>query len=183
MNRFSPGPRALRLRSVAVMSALLFIGLWAPGAAAQTAPPAPTPPLEGPPAARPPPLFLITSPPSPPSAVDPHDAALDSQLADARAVRGAKRMETAGMVLSLLGAGGMLAGGVMIGTADTRGDFGGFNVFPGVVLVGLSLTLVATGIPLWVVGAKRSSSAVFAAAPASLRVGSNGAGVWVSGSF
>jgi hypothetical protein len=183
MKRFFSGPTAAGLRSVAAMSTILLVGLWARGAAAQTAEPAPPPPpLEARPAAAPP-QFLITSPPSDPA---PHDAAPDKPLVDARAIRGAKRLETAGVVLSLIGAGGMVAGGVMAGTADTsraRSDFAGFNILPGLITVGMSFTILATGVPLWIVGANRSPKSIFSAAPASLKVGSNGTGVWVSGSF
>lgn len=185
MNRFCPNPTAPRLRSVAAMSTLLFIGLWARGATAQTAAPTPTPPLEGQPAAAPPRFVvlpqLVMSQPS--AAPDPHDVELDRQLADSRAVRGARRMETAGLVLSLIGVGGAVTGGVLFATAETKRDDFGFSKLPGVILTGTSLTILATGIPIWIVGAVRSSKATASAAPASLRVGSSGTGVWVSGSF
>jgi hypothetical protein len=180
MNRFFSGPAAARRRSLAAMSMLLVVALWPRGAAAQTAAPAPTTPrLENPPVAAPP-LYVT---PSLPGDSAFHDVELDKQLAESRANRGAKRMEIAGIILSLIGAGGTLAGSLMAVTVEKRGDFGGFAAIPGVIMAGTSVTLLATGIPLWIVGACRSPQSVFAAAPASLRVGLTGMGVGVGGSF
>jgi hypothetical protein len=99
----------------------------------------------------------------------------------ARERQGARNLEIAGIVLTLSGVCGAGLGGILMATADTRGDFGGFNLLPGLILLGATAPLVPIGIPMWIVGARRKANLSPAGASAQLRI--TGSGLRLEGSF
>jgi hypothetical protein len=95
--------------------------------------------------------------------------------------QGAENMELAGIVLTVAGLAGTGVGGIWMGVTNTSGDFGGFNLLPGMALTIATAPLIVIGIPLWVVGARRKAS--LGPPPPSIRVNATGAGLRLEGTF
>lgn len=91
-------------------------------------------------------------------------------------------LRAAGISLTAAGVVAAVAGGVSMATADTRGDFGGFNLLPGLIAFGTGNLLMGAGIPMWIVGQNKvSASRALPEATISLRA--SGAGLSMEGTF
>lgn len=146
--------------------------------AASTMPPQATPypgALQAPVAPQPGPVVHPYAPVSPPSY---------AEVEELKARReGARAMEITGIVLTALGTCGLVGGAIQMATVNTHGDFGGFNILPGLIVAGSSmLLLLGPGIPLWIVGAHRGSK-LPKPPPPTVSVRTSGLGLVLDGTF
>lgn len=111
-------------------------------AASQNGPPQPNAGLEG----------KVGADGSEPDSADSANQATD----EAKALRRARKKRTAGIILTGVGAAGVVGGSIYLAygsaTGAFRGEFGGIGALLGLVPLAVGAAAVAVGIPLWVSG-------------------------------
>lgn len=97
-------------------------------------------------------------------------------------------LRAAGITLTLAGVAGIVGGIASMTFADTRGDFGGYNLLPGIIALGMGNIVASVGIPLWIVGQNKVSAAkaaneANAGSQPSWALRAGGTGLWLEGRY